>query len=54
MIIWAMYIGLLNRALSFKPENKEATRIRRKLEVGLDQVLSEEGAPPLELVQDDG
>jgi hypothetical protein len=24
------------------------------LEVGLDQVLSEEGAPPLELVQDDG
>jgi len=43
-----------NRALSFKPEEKEATRIRRKLEVGLDQVLSEEGAPPLELVQDDG
>ena len=43
-----------NRALSFKPEEKDATRIRRKLEVGLDQVLSEEGAPALELVQDDG
>jgi Flp pilus assembly protein TadD len=38
------------RALSFDPEEKEATRIRRKLEVGLDQVLSEEGAPPLKAV----
>jgi tetratricopeptide (TPR) repeat protein len=36
-----------NRALSFEPEEDEAERIRRKLEVGLDRVLSEEGAPPL-------
>jgi hypothetical protein len=35
------------RALSFEPEEKEAIRIRRKLEVGLDVVLQEEGAPPL-------
>lgn len=35
------------RALSFDPEEKEATRIRRKLEVGLDAVLAEEGAKPL-------
>ncbi len=36
------------RALSFKPESeKEATRIRRKLEAGLDAVLKEEGAEPL-------
>ncbi|MCY4336102.1 MAG: tetratricopeptide repeat protein [Litoreibacter sp.] len=32
------------RALSFDPEEEEAERIRRKLEVGLDQVLEEEGA----------
>ncbi|PWE32462.1 hypothetical protein DDZ14_10395 [Maritimibacter sp. 55A14] len=31
------------RALSFDPEEKEAKRIRRKLEVGLDAVLKEEG-----------
>lgn len=37
------------RALSFDPEPEEAERIRRKLEVGLDQVLAEEGAPPLEM-----
>ena len=37
------------RALSFDPEPDEAERIRRKLEVGLDTVLAEEGAPPLEL-----
>jgi tetratricopeptide (TPR) repeat protein len=36
-----------NRALSFEPEPEEAERIRRKLDVGLDRVLSEEGAPPL-------
>ncbi len=36
-----------NRALSFDPEEKDATRIRRKLEVGLDVVLDEEGAQPL-------
>jgi tetratricopeptide (TPR) repeat protein len=35
------------RALSFNPEEKEAIRIRRKLEVGLDEVLREEGKPPL-------
>lgn len=35
------------RALSFDPEEKEATRIRRKLEAGLDAVLAEEGAKPL-------
>jgi tetratricopeptide (TPR) repeat protein len=35
------------RALSFDPEEKDATRIRRKLEVGLDAVLAEEGAQPL-------
>lgn len=35
------------RALSFEPEEKEAIRIRRKLEVGLDMVLKEEGAPAL-------
>lgn len=36
-----------HRALSFDPEEKEAQRIRRKLEVGLDAVLAEEGAKPL-------
>lgn len=36
------------RALSFKPETEEeAGRIRRKLEIGLDAVLKEEGAEPL-------
>ena len=35
------------RALSFDPEEKDAVRIRRKLEVGLDVVLAEEGAEPL-------
>lgn len=35
------------RALSFDPEEKDATRIRRKLDVGLDMVLEEEGAPPI-------
>lgn len=35
------------RALSFKPTDKEAELIRRKLEVGLDQVLTEEGLPAL-------
>ncbi|MFT4150732.1 MAG: tetratricopeptide repeat protein [Paracoccaceae bacterium] len=35
------------RALSFAPEEKDAARIRRKLEVGLDAVLAEEGAKPL-------
>lgn len=36
------------RALSFGPETEEeAARIRRKLEVGLDAVLAEEGSAPL-------
>ena len=39
------------RALSFDPEEAEADRIRRKLEVGLDQVLQEEGAEPLTVAQ---
>ena len=38
------------RALSFDPEEEDATRIRRKLEVGLDVVLEEEGAKPLSQV----
>jgi len=43
------------RALSFEPETEEeAARIRRKLDVGLDVVLEEEGAPPLKVVNDDG
>ena len=36
------------RALSFEPEDKDAERIRRKLDIGLDEVLSaeaEEGLP---------
>lgn len=35
------------RALSFNPTEKDATRIRKKLELGLDAVLAAEGAPPL-------
>lgn len=43
------------RALSFDPETEaDAARIRRKLEVGLDAVLAEEGAPPLKPVPADG
>lgn len=47
------------RALSFvDPEDSDGeadpARIRRKLEVGLDQVLAEEGAPPLKVVNDGG
>lgn len=36
------------RALSFEPTEKDATRIRRKLEVGLDQVLVDEKLPSLD------
>lgn len=40
------------RALSFGPETEEeAARIRRKLEVGLDIVLEEEGAEPLAVTE---
>ncbi|MEO0912923.1 MAG: tetratricopeptide repeat protein [Pseudomonadota bacterium] len=45
------------RALSFDPEEDEAERIRRKLEVGLDVVLEEEAAAgdtPAETAQDGG
>lgn len=42
------------RALSFDPEEEDATRIRRKLEVGLDVVLEEEGAAPLRITAQDG
>jgi Flp pilus assembly protein TadD len=42
------------RALSFDPEEKDATRIRRKLEVGLDVVLKEEGAEPIVITAQDG
>ena len=42
------------RALSFDPEEDEADRIRRKLEVGLDVVLDEEGAEPLAVASDEG
>jgi Flp pilus assembly protein TadD len=41
------------RALSFEPDETEATRIRRKLEIGLDAVLAEEGADPLQVARDD-
>ena len=36
------------RALSFDPEEKDAARIRAKLEKGLDAVRAGEGAPPLD------
>ena len=40
------------RALSFKPEDVDADRIRRKLEVGLDVVLEEEGGDPIKVSND--
>ena len=43
-----------SRALSFDPAEDDLPRIRRKLEVGLDVVLEEEGAPPLPQVQSGG
>ena len=47
------------RALSFVDKENpspdiDPERIRRKLEVGLDAVLAEEGAPPLRVADDDG
>jgi len=63
-VLWA--VGRRNearfqwrRALSFVDEAKPAPdvdpdRIRRKLEIGLDAVLRQEGAPPLEVVDDGG
>jgi len=41
-----------NRAMSFDPEEEDATRIRRKLEVGLDVVLEEEGKDPISVAND--
>ena len=38
------------RAASFEPVEADAIRIKRKLEVGLDAVLAEEGATPLKSV----
>ena len=47
-----------HRALSFIDEGEstdaDPERIRRKLEVGLDTVLEEEGAPPLRVADDNG
>ncbi|MCH2077091.1 MAG: tetratricopeptide repeat protein [Rhodobacteraceae bacterium] len=40
------------RALSFDPEAEEAERIRRKIDVGLDIVLEEEGLEPLAVATD--
>ena len=47
------------RAVSFidpgdTDSEADPVRIRRKLEVGLDKVLSEEGSPPLKVARDDG
>ncbi len=42
------------RALSFNPEEKEAKRMRRKLDVGLDAVLKAEGAKPLTVTANGG
>ena len=41
------------RALSFDPEVAEQNRIRKKLQIGLDNVLIEEGSNPLELSKSD-
>ncbi len=35
------------RALSFEPTEKDAARILRKLEIGLDAVMAEEAAAPV-------
>lgn len=47
-----------SRALSFIPADGDSEadpeRIRRKLAIGLDSVLAEEGAPPLKVADDDG
>lgn len=40
-----------HRALSFSPTEKDAARIRLKLELGLDKVLAQEGAAPLKPLQ---
>lgn len=63
-VLWAVgryqeAIFQWHRALSFVDQGESASdvdpeRIRRKLEVGLDQVLEEEGSAPLRVVDDDG
>ncbi|APX89558.1 hypothetical protein BV394_07390 [Brevirhabdus pacifica] len=40
------------RALSFKPEERDEKRILRKLDVGLDMVLSEEAKAPVTVAND--
>ena len=40
-----------HRALSYGPAEKDAARIRQKLEKGLDAVLEDEGAKPLQPVE---
>lgn len=40
------------RALSLDPEEDEAERIRRKLEIGLDAVLKEEGSDGIDVAKD--
>lgn len=40
------------RALSFDPEEKDLHRIRKKLDIGLDQVLIDEGQDPIHQVAD--
>lgn len=42
-----------NRALSFDPTEEDAERIRRKLEIGLDAVLEQDGEPPLRATNGD-
>jgi len=43
------------RALSFEPTETDATRILRKLEVGLDEVMAEEAkaSPPIKAAESD-
>ena len=41
-----------HRAMSFGPEPAEADRIRKKLDMGLDKVLQQEGAAPLAVAKD--
>ena len=41
-----------NRAMSFEPEEEDGERIRRKLTVGLDLVLEEEGSDPISVAND--
>lgn len=42
------------RALSFEPDEELADRIRLKLDIGLDAVLEQEGADPIQVADDNG